>query len=346
VASRADHTTRADALSRLAWAVREWWVVAAACVLFAVTFVVVALAGLGSSARYEATAIVSARQLTIRPYQLPRFANAVFTSGAVAEAVSDASAGAIPAEDAVGDHVTLEPVLDTVALRVVGHAADAEQAARLADVAAQELVEQLRVAGPGVGTFAVQGPARVPSGPVGTGSVAVGGMAAAASGLALGVGAVGMLLVLRRPVLDGHDAATAAGAPLLATVLVPVEGSADDAPWHGVETLADAAPDRSATLALVGAGGDAHALSALCARLAQRRPGSAVVELPAATLDPPQVIDGPAATVLVVQEGEPASRVARLAARLGPDLLGVAFLARDTRRREVAVHERVALAGD
>jgi hypothetical protein len=50
--------------------------------------------------------------------------------------------------------------------------------------------------------------------------------------------------------------------------------------------------------------------------------------------------------VLVVQEGEPAPAVARLAARLGPDLLGVAFLAQDTPRREVAVPERVAVAGD
>jgi hypothetical protein len=215
-------TTEQDVASRLGWGIRRY---AAIVVLAVIATVALALAGpangvLSPERTYEASALVVARQLTIRPEQLPRAADAVFGGGSVAETV----AGELPGVDArflIPDRVRLEPVTDTIALRVVGRDADPDRAAEIANLTAVAFTDELNELGPGVGEFAVQDQARPPLRTTATRSPVVPLAVGVISGLALGIGLVGLLLILLRPVIDGGEAAAAAKAPLAAVIELP-----------------------------------------------------------------------------------------------------------------------------
>jgi capsular polysaccharide biosynthesis protein len=116
--------------------------------------VAVPVALLNRDTSANAEALVMARALDMNMESLPDYAEAVFTNGEVARAVAE-SHGGQPAE-VVPDRVSLATEPDSVVLRVIGHDPDPETAAAIADVAAGAFVQELNMAGAGVGEFAVQ----------------------------------------------------------------------------------------------------------------------------------------------------------------------------------------------
>ncbi len=208
-----------DAPSRLWWGVRTY-----ASILALVLVLVPGALVLSVAAKpliYQAEALVIATELNMSERELGRVAEAVFASGSVAE--SAVRRGALPFDprDLVPLKVTAEPVGESRAVKVLATDADPELATRIANAAADALVEDLNQAGPGVGVFAVKSRAVVPDEPIEQTSVpealAVGLVAAGA----LGLGLVGLLVVVRRPLLGAFEASALAEAPVLAILHVP-----------------------------------------------------------------------------------------------------------------------------
>jgi capsular polysaccharide biosynthesis protein len=215
-------TTEQDVASRLGWGVRRYALVIVVAVIVTCAL---ALAGpangiLSPERSYETSALVVARQLTIRPEQLPRAAEAVFSGGSVAETVAGEIKG-VDSRFLIPERVRLEPVTDTIALKVIGRDRNPDRAAEMANLTAAAFVEELNRLGPGVGEFALQDQARPPLRTASTKSAVVPLAVGVISGLALGLGLVGLLLILRQPVIDGGEAAAAANAPLAAVVELP-----------------------------------------------------------------------------------------------------------------------------
>lgn len=336
------------ALPRLVWAARRWWWI----VLLAFISALILVLGWGARAgprgdRYEASALLVAQQLAIRPEQLPRYAESVFSAGSVATEVSESLDGRIEPRDLIPEHIELEPVLGTIALRVIGRANDADTASQLADRAAVAYVGELNEAGPGVGFFAVQdaaGTARVTDGPLLKNSLVA---LSAAACFALGI--VGLLVLARRPIIEDTEAAAVVGAPLVGTVLLPrTLGRRPDArSVIGLEALGRSLlPDRRA-VALLG-GWRAHTRANLGELLVEvvgaRLPASrvqpqrgdgrsadpdraVVVDFADADVDPRQVLDAEVGLFVVVDEGTPRATVARATSPFIPgELGGVVFV--------------------
>jgi hypothetical protein len=187
--------------------------------------------------RYTANALVVAIDLQTDLKALPRFGASVFDQGAVARVVDERFGDDNDPEDVVPRVVSLVTEQDSISMKVQGHASTAEEAADRADVAAAEFVAQLNRAGTGVGTFAQQGDAPVPVEPddvlrAGPHAVALG----VAGGLVLGLGLVTLLLVARRPVLEGVE--RAGGLPVVGTVTIPPTSRRVNARAESVRGLA------------------------------------------------------------------------------------------------------------
>lgn len=216
-------TTDDDAASRLGWGLRRyWWVVVAAIV--ATTFLAVtgpARSLLSPDQRFEASALVVATQLQIKPEQLPRAAQAVFNGGTVAERVAREAGVPVNADVLIPDRVRLEALNDTIALRVIGVDADPEVAAELANLTAVAFVDELNEIGEGVGIFKVQDAARPPAERPGRPSPIVPLGIGVIGGVALGSGVVILVLLWRRPVLGLTDARHLAGTTRGAVVSMP-----------------------------------------------------------------------------------------------------------------------------
>jgi hypothetical protein len=360
------------ALPRLVWAARRWWWT----VLLAFISALVLVLGWGARAgprddRYEASALLVAQQLAIRPEQLPRYAESVFSGGSVSTEVSESLGGRIAPRDLIPEHIELEPVLGTIALRVIGRANDAETASQLADRAAVAYVGELNEAGPGVGFFAVQdaaGAARVTDGPLLKNT-----LVALSAAACFALGTVGLLVLARRPIIEDTEAAAVIGAPLVGTVLLPrMLGRRPDArSVIGLEALGRSLlPDRRA-IALLG-GWRAHTRASLGellvevvgarlpASLVQPKPGDApsaepdravVVDFVDADVDPRQVLEAEVGLFVVVDEGTPRATVARATAQYIPgELSGVVFVTPvfqwPRRRRPSALRPHPATAAD
>lgn len=225
----------ADAFSMLRWGLRTYaWLV-----LLAVAAVGVGLPMYQASkpVRYTANALVVAVDLQTDLKALPRFGASVFDQGAVARVVDERFGDDNDPEDVVPRVVSLVTEQDSISMKVQGHASTPEEAADRADVAAAEFVRQLNRAGTGVGTFAQQGDAPVPVEPddvlrAGPHAVALG----VAGGLILGLGLVTLLLVARRPVLEGAE--RAGGLPVVGTVTIPPSSRRMSARAESVRGLA------------------------------------------------------------------------------------------------------------
>ena len=266
-----------DAFSRLWWGVKRYWPV----VLLGLALGVAAAGSgavdkaLSSAPRYEATALVVASDLEINPEQLGRTADAIFTGGAVAEAVAEELDAADPAA-MIPDRVRLEPVVDTVAMRVIGADRQPDRAAELANLAAETLVDSLNDIGPGLGIFVLQDRAREPTARGPAESVVVPVLLGAFGGLLLGLAGVGLLLVLRRPVLSAEEASSVTGASPIAVLTVPKRGRAVVPEAIGGLALLGRRlyPSGGGTAALVGSGSDRAIrleITRLLARLVARR---------------------------------------------------------------------------
>jgi hypothetical protein len=231
-----------NAAARLGLLLKRYgaWV-AAVTILVTVLAVTVSPRAPGSETRYETTAVIVAQQLTIRPEGFPRFAEAVFSTGAVRE--NAVSLGNLPYEpdDLIPERADLRPFENTVALAVVGRDEDPRLAARIANGVADAFTAELNEAGPGVGVFAVQDAARIPTETIGGSQLPTTVVLAVAIGLLLGVGLVALWSTIRRPILTAGEAAELVGAPLAASVVLPRSGigkAALDDPPIGVAAIA------------------------------------------------------------------------------------------------------------
>jgi hypothetical protein len=200
------------------WCLRHYSWVLIACVL----------AGAGAplllapaTANYEADALVVARQLGTRPEALPQLGDTVFRDGAVAAAVAaDPAIGGSPS-GMIPDRLDVVAAKDSVVLVVQAFDTEPVVAAHMANVAAAAFVDELNKPGAKVGQFAIQTEATVPFEPETLlpprTRAALGGVA----GLALGLGLVALLGVIRRPVVTARHVTDVTGVPLLGTVQLP-----------------------------------------------------------------------------------------------------------------------------
>ena len=234
--------------TRLLWSLRNYAWLVVACVL---GFAALPLAVPAPSPMYEAQALVITPALELDPSALPRFAEAIFTSGAVARAVAaNPAIGGSPTE-LIPNRLDIVAPEDSIVFTVLGRNDDPTTAARLANVAAAAFVEELNKGGAGVGSFAVHTEARVPSQAVNPPDLSLQASVGAIAGGVLGLGLIALIAVLRHPVVEAAGVRSALGTPLLGTVLLhrPAAGrvpAPKDVPGITAVTrwLADAPPGR------------------------------------------------------------------------------------------------------
>lgn len=349
---------------RAGWAIRRWWwtIVAAAVIAMGL----VALGEPGGAEEYEARSLIVARQLTLDVEQLPAYLDAVFTSGTVEDRVRD-QLGLDGAEGAdLRERLHVEPVVGTIAGRVVATDTEPARATRFANEAARALVTELNAAGPGIGVFAVQEAAHVPTVPVDRASPATLVIGAGAVAALVALGAVVLWAAIRCPVGTPADAAGLLGTEPLGTVDLRRAGSdpttADTVHVQGLDALARRlvpGPGVSVLVTMPRHRPVAERLAELLARAASprvrtevlalepddapveehddERPAwlhrsheaheSAVVVVLDAETDVPQMIEPGDRIAAVVVAGTPAAEVGRLATPfLEGELLGVAVV--------------------
>jgi capsular polysaccharide biosynthesis protein len=220
------------------WGLRRYaWVVA----LFVVGLgVLVPVVQSRTSDVYEAKSQVGpTKQLKLQNLDpLPRFAQSVFTNGAVAQDVRQllglhTDAAVIPGT------VLLSTAQDNPVMIVEAKSSSPTTAAAVADKAAATFVVELNKYSDSVGTFGVQHSATVPTRPapkLAAGPVAL--LVGLLAGLVAGLGAVGLILVLRRPVVSPSAAEAATGVPVLGSVRLSRGGTPDARDLAGIGSLA------------------------------------------------------------------------------------------------------------
>jgi capsular polysaccharide biosynthesis protein len=206
---------KSPAASRLLWCLRKFWWLVAACVVAGASAPLVLTP---SAPVYQADALVFARQLNMNPRVLPRLAEAVFASGAVeARVVADPDVAAGTGE-LIPEQLSVVAAEDSIVLVVQARHSNPATAARMANTGATAFVEELGRTGAGVGEFALQAEAVVPSEPLSAPSLPARTGLGALGGLVLGLGLVGLIAAVRRPIVSAHDVRDAAGVPLVGTV--------------------------------------------------------------------------------------------------------------------------------
>jgi capsular polysaccharide biosynthesis protein len=167
----------------------------------------------------DAQALVVAQRVDMPYTALPRYAEAVFNNGAVAHEIAARFPAGGP--DVIPDRVSMVAEQDAIVFPVVGHDPDPQTAAALANVAAETFVAQLNGAGAGVGLFALQSKAEPPAAKQrGIGTILAIPVGVAA-GILLGLAVVGLVLVLRRPVITAADVQETTDVRGLGTVTLP-----------------------------------------------------------------------------------------------------------------------------
>ena len=202
------------------WSLRHFGWVLLVCVLVGAAAPLLAAPTVTT---YQADALVVARQLTPNPRVLPALAESVFADGAVARAVADdpslgagtGTGGLIP------DRVSVVAGPDSITMVVQGRDGDPGTAARLANTAAAAFAAELNRGGSGVGEFAVQAPAVVPTTPLDQISDPLRAGIGALAGLVLGLGLVASVAAMYGPCVTAWDVESAVGVPLLGTVDLP-----------------------------------------------------------------------------------------------------------------------------
>ena len=211
--------TGGDVFAALGWGLRKYaWLVT----LFVLSLGIILPALLNQAPEeYEAQAQVGPiGELTLQNLDpIPRLAESVFNNGSVAESVRESYDPPLPrSETVIPERVSLVAAQDNVVLTVVGRGPTPASAAMHANVAAATLTDQLNKYSAPVGSFAVHRKAVPPGQPVakigGPLPVVIGVLA----GLTAAVGAVGLLLAWRRPVLDVGSAEEITGAPVMGRV--------------------------------------------------------------------------------------------------------------------------------
>jgi len=326
--------SRQSEVGGLGWALRHYAAVVLAILVVAATLATMMAAVSRQDAQYEATSLVVANDVRLRPEQVPRFAQSVFDSGAVAQTVT-------LREGLEQDYRTLnpaaiwmDPVPDSITFLVHGRSPDPLQAARLANAASTAFVEELNKVGQDVGTFSVQDTADAPltRTPTGLGtSLAV--MIALAAGGVIALAVVWLLYNTLRPVTGGAEAADVAGVPLLAEVGLPRRLSSSSGTPSGLRRLAGHLL-RSGADAVVLAGPERSRLARehLVAEL-ERLPGAdhlrSTVLLPDTDDIPLPGARGAMTIVVVVPVGTPARQVRQVCQDfMAEEVLGVVLVHR------------------
>lgn len=250
-----------DAASRLWWGLRRFaWIFV---VVVPIMTGVALLATQGAPTlgkQYKASALVIATERNFSPELFARLADAVFTGGSVADKAVLEGKLPIAPQDLIPEYAALEPVQDNIITRVVGLHSDPQLATSIANAVAAALVDELNKSGAGVGKFAVQDQARVPSSPDTSTSRSVPIAVGLVAGVVLGASLIGLILALRRPLLGAGEAAELAGAPILGTPTLPPLHSGRPVDPQAVKGLSALAkrllPTLPGVTALVSCGGD------------------------------------------------------------------------------------------
>jgi capsular polysaccharide biosynthesis protein len=203
----------------LRWGLRRYRALMIVCLLLGAA--VAPFAALQRDIPADAQALVVVQRLDMDLVALPRYGDAVFNNGSVAQAVAAQFGDLGDFADIIPNRVSLVAEQDSIVFAVVGHDVNPKTAADIANVAANTFVTALNSAGVGVGSFTLQSPAQPPpvhGNSLGTFLAVPVGVVA---GLVLGLAAVSTVLVARRPVIDGADAEDATGVLALGTVTVP-----------------------------------------------------------------------------------------------------------------------------
>ncbi|TQN37895.1 hypothetical protein FHU33_4568 [Blastococcus colisei] len=208
-----------DAVGALRWGLRRYrWLVLACLVLGAV---VAPRAEARFETPVEAESLVIAQVLDMDLVALPRYGEAVFDNGAVAEAVAARFPDIDEFDDIVPNRISLVAEQDSIVFRVVGRDVDPQIAADLANTATEAFLPALNATGVGAGLFALQSPATPPA----VEEDRLGSLIAIpiglVAGLFLALTLVSLFLIVRRPIIAAEDAEEATGVPVLGTVKVP-----------------------------------------------------------------------------------------------------------------------------
>jgi len=208
-----------DAVSVMAWGVRRYGLLFCACLLLGAVVAPIVAARMAPPA--DADALVIAQRLDTSLPAVPRYGEAVFDNGQVAQALVAKFGDLGPVKDIIPDKVSLTADADSIVFHVTGHDRDPQRAADIANTAADAFVQGLNAPGVGVGAFALQSPADPPAAaPGGLGrleAVAIG----IVGGIMLGLVVVFLVLLVRRPVFDAAGVEEATGVPALGAVRVP-----------------------------------------------------------------------------------------------------------------------------
>jgi hypothetical protein len=215
---------QSDAFGMLAWGLRSYaWVVA----IFVVALGVAVPALLAQAPdRYEASAQVGPTGRVRLPNldALPKIATSAFANVYESEAVKRA-AGLPPSGNLGSEQIELVAAQDNVIFTVIGHAEGAQEAKGLADTAANALVEELNKYSQALGSYAATTEAPLPDRAEAKVGALAGWALGLAAGVCAGVGAVALILIVRRPVVDATGAEEAADVPFLARMnLHPGQG--------------------------------------------------------------------------------------------------------------------------
>jgi len=135
-----------------------------AVIIYAINMVALILEPDGP--QYHAEALVVATELELRVESFPRTAVAIFNGGTVASLAAERSGTGISPDVLIPEIVNVEPVENTAVLEIDAIHGDPELAALYANVVGQALAEELNRVGPGLGTFALQIEAVVPTAPL------------------------------------------------------------------------------------------------------------------------------------------------------------------------------------
>jgi hypothetical protein len=211
-----------DLFATLLWGLRRYVLLVLATVL--VLGILVPLMLSRRTEEFQATAQVgpSGPLLLSNTTPLPRFAESVFNNGAVEQDVRallhQSTGNVIPAK------VRLVAGQDNLVLDVVASAPTADEAMKIANQAAATFVIELNKYSASVAPFLIQHRAvlakKVPQFGGGYLSVVLGLIA----GLLVGVALVGLLLVVRRPVVEVSTAQDVTGFPVVGRISLPRKG--------------------------------------------------------------------------------------------------------------------------
>jgi len=212
-----------DVFATLVWGLRRFALLLLVMVLALGVLVPVALAQRAEV--YQATAQVGPDSKLVLPNTnpLPRFAESVFNNGAVEQRVRALLQQ--PSGNVIPSRVRLVAAQDNVVLDVVASAPTAKLAIDLANEAAVTFNSELNKYEGSVAVFTLQHSAvlakKVPKLAGGYASVALGLVA----GLLAGVGLIGLILVIRRPVVHPSTARDVTDSPVLGRITLPRHGA-------------------------------------------------------------------------------------------------------------------------